>query len=60
MSQNAIRRIIVSTAKAPGAIGPYNQVDLIRWLSINDIKSLDGQAFTDESLDTWKKSMWRH
>ena len=26
MSQNVIRRIIVSTAKAPGAIGPYNQV----------------------------------
>ena len=26
MSQNTVRRIIVSTARAPGAIGPYNQV----------------------------------
>ena len=25
-----MRRIIVSTAKAPGAIGPYNQVDMLK------------------------------
>ena len=35
MSQNVIRRIIVSTAKAPGAIGPYNQVNFVHNVVLN-------------------------
>jgi hypothetical protein len=56
MSHNVVRRIIVSTAKAPGAIGPYNQVIRVTMVDVIITIFNDFCQFSAENLSFSQKN----